>query len=257
MSKARSYQDHLIILGAQKAGTTTLHRWLASTDLFSISSQKEIHYFTLNYHLPWQWYLDQFNSDRNSKLPCLDSTPYYLFHPYAASRISKHCQHAKLIVLLRDPVARCLSQYFHAKRLGFEPLALNDALHAEPKRLADADDALAIPGYSHYSHQKHSYVSRSRYELQLARYQTLFHSDQLLILRSEDLFQTPHLVWARLQIFLSLNKASAPKALPISNAGNNEASSVDVSVITQLHEQLEPTYQACAELYGIHWQEHR
>ena len=75
-------------------------------------------------------------------------TPYYLFHPLAAERIAAALPDVKLIVLLRDPVERALSQYFHSKRLGLEPLELEEALAAEPKRLANAEAALKTWGDS-------------------------------------------------------------------------------------------------------------
>ena len=65
-----------------------------------------------------------------------------------------------MIVLLRDPVERALSQVFHARSHGFEPLEVADALAAEPERLASGNA---------YSFQKHSYVAGSRSLEQLDR----------------------------------------------------------------------------------------
>ena len=124
---------------------------------------------------------------------------------------------ARLIVLLRNPVERALSQFFHARRHGFEPLELEAALAAEPERLEGAGARLAAPGSSDYSHQKHSYVSRSRYELQLARYEALFPRRRLLVLRSEDLFGATSgatkACWERIQAFLGLDPLPLPSPL--------------------------------------------
>ena len=86
--------------------------------------------------------------------------------------------------------------------MGLEPLPLEAALAAEVKRLLGADDELAKHAGRHRSHQEHSYLSRSRYEEQLPRWQARFSSNQLLVLRSEDLFEQPEWVWDRVLRFL-------------------------------------------------------
>ena len=45
---------------------------------------------------------------------CGEITPYYLFHPLVPERIQRCCPKVRLIVLLRDPVERALSQFFHS-----------------------------------------------------------------------------------------------------------------------------------------------
>ena len=65
--------------------------------------------------------------------------------------------------------------------------------------LADADAALKR-GEAHRSHQQHSYLSRSRYELQLQRFEALFVPEQLLVLRSEDLFERPQQLWQQVLV---------------------------------------------------------
>ena len=85
-------------------------------------------------------------------------TPYYLFHPEVPQRIKSQLPAVKLIVLLRDPVEQALSQFFHSRRLGLEPLELEAAIAAEPQRLADAAEHLAA-GKPHRSHQQHSYLN--------------------------------------------------------------------------------------------------
>ena len=77
-------------------------------------------------------------------------------------------------MLLRDPMERTVSQVFHAKRNGYEPLELEEALSAEAHRLASSDP---------FRLQK-SFVARSRYLEQLDRYEALFPAQQLLVLKS-------------------------------------------------------------------------
>ena len=242
-----------LCIGAQKAGTSSLQDWLLQHPQVYLPPGKELHYFSLHHNRGLAWYGDQFAAARPDQR-CGDITPYYLFHPLAAERIAAELGPVKVIVLLRDPVERCLSGLFHSIRLGLEPLPPAAALAAEAERLAGAEDALRRGGPPHHSHQVHSYLARSRYEQQLPRYEALFGADQLLILRSEELFGEPQRIWPRLLAFLGLEVAAPPQALPRSNAGGGEAAGVDPALRASLREALAPTYRQMAERYGLRWQ---
>lgn len=238
-------------IGTQKGGTTTLQYLLAQHPQVFLPAAKELQFFSLYYGRGAAWYAEQF-SGAGSHQCCGEITPYYLFHPRAPQRIAGLLPRVKLVVLLRDPVERCLSQYFHSCRLGLEPLPLEAALAAEPERLQHAELTLAADDGRHRSHQEHSYVARSRYEGQLAAFEQHFHRDQLLILRSEDLFTAPQLVWRQVLAFLELPLCALP-ALPRANAGGGEAGAVAPALRMRLRAELEPTYQAMAQVYGLQW----
>lgn len=239
-------------LGVQKGGTTTLQRLLELHPQAWLPPSKELHFFSLHYARGAQWYSDCF-IDAKAKQRCGEITPYYIFHPHAPQRIAKLLPDARLIVLLRDPVKRCLSQYFHSCRLGLETLPLEEALAAEEDRLLGADLMLTAAGATHRSHQEHSYLARSRYVEQLARYEQLFPFEQMLVLRSEDLFEHGPHVWERVQNFLQLDAVPFPDCVTPANAGRGEASAVPIKVREQLYEQLKPTCRAMEERYGISW----
>lgn len=243
---------HFLVLGTQKGGTTSLHRLLAQHPQVFLPACKEVHYFSLHDEQPLSWYAEHYDAAQPGQLRG-DITPYYLFHPRAPQRIRAVLPRVRLIALLRDPVERALSQVFHARRHGFEPLELEAALAAEPERLARAEQRLAAPGSSDYSHQKHSYVARSRYELQLERYEALFAPRQLLVLRSEDLFTEPERIWNTIQTFLGLAPVPLPAPLERANAGQGEAAAVSASIRSRLRDQLAPTVANIRSRYGFDW----
>ena len=225
-------------IGTQKGGTTYLHGLLKQHPQVYLAYPKEVHFFSLYYDKGLNWYSHKFDIAAADQ-SCGEITPYYLFHPLAAERIATALPKVKLVVLLRDPVDRALSQYFHSKRLGLESLDLEEALIAEPRRLSDAEAALKR-GEFHKSHQQHSYLSRSRYENQLLRFEKLFPSAQLLVLRSEDLFERPQQLWQKVLDFLELDESP----LPVSGslyAGRGESAEVSTGLRQQLQEQLAPT----------------
>ena len=230
-------------LGTQKGGTTTLHRLLSQHPEVYLPPCKEVHFFDQNYGSGETWYRSQFHNAQPHQ-QCGDITPFYLFHPDVPKRIHNLLPTARLIVLLRDPVERAISQLFHARKRGFEPLPPAQALAAEQQRLASGDPV---------SLQKHSYVSRSRYLDQLDRYEALFPSDQLLILRSEDLFEQPNQAWASLLEFLGVSAISLAAPLPRANAGDGLAASLDQSIRDKLRHQLADTAEGVKRRYGIEW----
>ena len=230
-------------LGTQKGGTTSLHQLLVQHPQLFLPAGKEVHYFSKHWEQPQQWYANHY-ADARADQCCGDITPFYLFHPQAPQRIHSLLPEAKLIVLLRDPVERALSQVFHSTRLGLEPLPLEQALAAEPDRLADG-------ALLHL--QEHSYMSRSRYLEQLDRYEALFPPAQLLVLQSEALFADPVTAWQRIEAFLELEPSPCPATLPKANAGRNEATAVPEPLRARLRKQLRSTALGVRQRYGFGW----
>ena len=234
---------HFLGLGTQKGGTTSLQKLLEQHPGVFLPPCKEVHYFTQHAEKPARWYAEHYRHARCG-MHRGDITPFYLFHPDVPDRIRKLLPRARMIVLLRDPVERTLSQVFHARRHGFETLEVEDALAAEPERLASG---------SAYSFQKHSYVARSRYLEQMNRYEALFPKRQFLVLKSEDLFTNTPAVWNTIQKFLQLEAVPLPMALPKANAGSGEAAQVAAAVRAQLRDALSTTALGVKERYGIDW----
>ena len=145
----RLHLPHFLGLGTQKGGTTSLQQLLEQHPGVYLPPCKEVHYFSLHAEEPARWYAKHYRDARRGQRRG-DITPFYLFHPDVPARIHALLPRARMIVLLRDPVERALSQVFHARRHGFETLEVADALAAEPERLASGNA---------YSFQKHSYVA--------------------------------------------------------------------------------------------------
>ena len=233
----------LLVLGTQKGGTSSLRRLLLEHPGLFMAAQKEVHFFSKHWERSVDWYAHHFR-DAPQELFCGESTPFYLFHQEAPPRIHSLIPQAKLIVLLRDPVERALSQYFHSVRLELETLPLEQALSAEPARL--------LSGEPHHL-QEHSYVSRSRYLEQLDRYLRLFPQEQLLVLQSERFFADPPETWRRIERFIGLRPAPCPATRPKFNAGHGEAAAVAEAIRTDLRHQLLDTAHGIRQRYGFGW----
>jgi hypothetical protein len=121
------------------------------------------------------------------------------------SRIAVDLPDAYVILMLRNPVDRTYSSYQHQVQRGRETLSFEDAIRAEPERLAgEAQKMEADPSYFSFAHIYFSYVARSEYHWQVARCQKLFAPERLLILKSEDFFASPAQVYSQVLRFLNL-----------------------------------------------------
>jgi sulfotransferase family protein len=216
----RLLPDYLII-GAQRAGTTSLHRYLIQhPGVRTTLRTKGVHFFDTAYGRGMSWYASRFPTKLTAwyvarrhgvELRTGEASPYYLFHPLVPDRVAEHLPQVKLIALLRDPVQRAYSHYQHELARGFETLPFEEAIEAEPARLA-ADLA-----YRSFEHQHHSYLARGRYAEQLDRWRARFDGDQLLVLSSERFFAEPEPTFARVLEFLEL-PAFSPAAWEKHNA---------------------------------------
>jgi hypothetical protein len=186
----RALPDALII-GAMKSGTSSLHYYLTQHPQVVPPLRKEVHYFDLNLARGERWYRANFGRADAGGLN-VDSSPYYLFHPQVPQRAHALLPNARLIVLLRDPVRRAYSHYWHERDKGREPLSFEDAIAAEPERV-ERDHARLAAGEidRSASHQYFSYLARGRYAEQLQRWLQFYRREQMLVLRFEDLAREP------------------------------------------------------------------
>ena len=192
-----------MVIGAQRSGTSSLYRYLAAHPEGRPSVRKETEYFTRSYGEGPTWYRSHFTLRRSG---CsFEATPDYLFHPLAPARVATDLPTCRLVVLLREPAARARSHWQHMTRIGFEQLSFADALDAESERI-DTDLARLEAGAPVVEGPllRYSYRARGFYAEQLERWQVLFPPEQLLVLRSEDLFADPAATLARVEQFVGL-----------------------------------------------------
>ena len=203
-----------IIVGAQKGGTTSLYSYLIQHPHVLPAEKKEVHFFDLNHRKGARWYRSHFplrsdmlrrEREAGARAITGEASPYYLFHPHAARRIAAVVPGVKLIVLLRDPAARAYSHYEHALRKKEEHLDFGAALARERATLgAETARIRERSGYRSVPQQIFSYLERGLYADQIEAYRSCFADEQMLILRSEDLFSDPAATYAAALEFLGL-----------------------------------------------------
>jgi len=191
-----------IIIGTMRGGTTSLYSYLTEHPNIGPAYMKEVHFFDVYFSKGLHWYRAQFPSsvqkyytERVQKQNFItgEASPYYLFHPHAPKRIAKTLPQVKLIVLLRNPVTRAYSHYYHEVAGGHEKIAtFEEAIACEEERIAKEAELLdKNEQYISYNHRHFSYLARGIYVDQLKVWMNLFPKEQFLILKSEDFYADP------------------------------------------------------------------
>ncbi len=251
--KSLRAKPHFLGIGTQKGGTTTLYRLLKKHPDIFLPENKEIHYFTKNYYLGDEWYINHFQEASPGQIRG-EITPYYLFHAAVPGRIKSFKNNMKFIILLRDPVERTLSQYFHSVRLGLEDLSLEDALNAEEDRLENSASIISKPNGKHLSHQEHSYLSRSRYDIQIKRYSKYFKKKNMLIISSEKFFKDDGSCMNSISNFLQVKNFSEGIKITKENQGKGESYNVSDFIKRKIRQRLYKTYEWIENEIGISWE---
>jgi hypothetical protein len=212
---------NVLIAGGQRCGTTSMYRALIQHPaVFRPVGRKGVHYFDTAYdrgpswyrgHFPLQHSVERARRRTHCSPVVLESSPYYGFHPLAASRIATDLPNVKLIVLIRDPVERAYSAHAHELARGYETEPFEGALELESERLAgEAERLVREPHYVSLDHQHHAYVTRGQYVDLLTRLESVFGRERLHVVDSHRFFAEPEPVWKDALTFLDLPDAGNP-----------------------------------------------
>lgn len=243
-----------IIIGAQKAGTSSLFAYLSQHPQLLPSYAKEVHFFdgglnreVDNYRKGAPWYRAHFPvRGAGAREKAFEASPLYMFNPLVPGRMFRLIPEVKIIALLRNPTRRAVSHYFHVRRRGQEPLPIHEALRAEEWRLAPV---LGREDYKSETFIRHSYKSRGLYREQLERFLEHFPRRQLLALCSEEFFGSPEATLRRVFEFVGVDAAfSVPDLSPRNTSGGK--GEVEPKVYKYLDDYFRPHNKALYELLG-------
>lgn len=166
------------VVGAQKAGTTTLNNLLLREPGVEVPAIKETHYFSDDQRniRGIEWYLKCFVS-KGAEAVRGEVDPDYLFFQQAALRIAQIIPAAKILIILRNPLDRAYSHYRMSVRRGLEDLSFVEALALESHRIARG---------SLLSLKQHSYAARGRYAEQIKHWKHALPRADFLFIRFDD-----------------------------------------------------------------------
>ena len=197
---------NLIIIGGQRCGTTSLYDYLSQHPETNPSRSKELHFFDLHYKYGLKWYRHNFNKPLSKcQKVTFESSPYYLFHPAVPARIKAALPACKFIVMLRNPIERAYSHYWHEKKHHRESLSFEEALQSENSRIKNEEKLLLNDSkYISIPHRRYSYFSRGCYAKQIRHWLEFFPDDQFLFIESDSFFNAPQKTMNRVHEFVNI-----------------------------------------------------
>ena len=243
-----------IIIGTQKAGTTSLHAYLSQHPQFLKPYEKEVHFFDGgldpaidNYEKGQAWYRAHFPFRRKRGASrVFEASPLYIFNPLVPGRMFDLLPQVKIIAMLRNPTDRAISHYFHEKQRGYELLPIMEALLEEERRL---EAAIQGKDYKNYNFIHHAYKSRGHYGEQLERYFKFFSRQQVLILSSEEFFRDQNNVLSQVTDFIGADSNFRVKDSRPRNVAKNKQQ-VSPDIYEYLNNYFKPRNEALYELLG-------
>jgi hypothetical protein len=202
---------NLIIPGAAKAGTTTIHNFLAQHPRIFLPRVKEPHFFSND--LVWERGIEvyvrtHFKGAAGFAVRA-EATPHYLFYEKAAQRIAEvlPASHQRFLIVLRDPVARAYSLYWNMVHEGHETLSFEEALAQEDGR-EGTREIERIGGI------RWQYYDSGLYAKQLECWFQHFTRERFLFVLTEDIQFDPKGTMDRVFSFVGLTPLESLDAAP-------------------------------------------
>jgi hypothetical protein len=199
---------NFFIVGAASSGTTSLHTYLSQHPQIFIPQRKEMHFFAAE-HFPCSGPGDesinrmvvsdeeqyaQLFADVTGAKAIGESSAFYLCLPGTAERIAQAVPDARIIMLLREPVARAYSSYMHLVRDGRETLSFEEGLSQEEARKQQGWEPMWW------------YKELGLYTSQVQRYLEVFGREQVKVLLFEEFNAHPEQALREIFAFLGVKQ---------------------------------------------------
>lgn len=238
---------NFLIIGAARSGTTTLYSHLQRhPDVYLPASKRpEPHFFlkSAEYARGLSYYEDRYFSSTGARAAVGEASTSYLFGSEVPKRIRNCVPNVKLVTMLRNPIERAFSSYWHTVKSGLEPLSFGEAIAQEPAREAK------LAGSEMGEIAPYAYLARGFYHLQLVRWLAEFERDQLMIGIFDDLVSAPRQVLNDVATFIGVEPAKLPdREVTVENKSVPEEARMSRSMWHDLADALRDDVQELSAL---------
>lgn len=241
---------HLIIVGAQRSGTTYLYKVLDEHPAVYMAKpvKPEPKYFMnpASENADYETYFNKYFLEAGDAKWLGEKSTSYIECEEAALAIKRTLPEAMILVMLRDPVERALSHYSFTRDHGLEPYDIEKAIQEEPLRMNTWHAAgTSVTPYA--------YTERGKYVQYLERWERLFGKDGLILLVAEQFIGNQAAISA-LYKRLGIDSSFIPQSLTKRvNAGSSGRAQCKLSDQTRaaLQEMFRPWNQELERRYGL------
>lgn len=191
-----------IVVGAPRSGTTSLYQYCLQHPDIYMSSIKEVNYFSSNnYNLTEEGYRQIFEPGRNYEAAG-EVSPSYLRQENGPERIAALMPDCKIIIILRDPVARFLSDYKYSRRFGYHSSPLKSYLSSNNCKEVENE----LPEHFQVSTMR----KKGFYATQVERYIDAMGLQNVLVLLFDDLVAEATALMSKVYGFLEVDDKFVP-----------------------------------------------
>jgi len=199
-----------LVIGAQKAGTTSLFEYVRHHPGLHLPSEKEVSYFNLESRVArgWEWYLDWVFADAPRDRPWGTFSTFYMDAAVGREdtvprRIREAAPDVKLIAIVRDPVERAISHHRMSVMKRLEGRSFEQAID---ELLEDGALTEARLGPT----EANSYITRGEYGRAIGNFLEVFPREQVLVIFAEDLDRDPAAVLREIFSFVGVDAEFVP-----------------------------------------------
>jgi hypothetical protein len=217
----------LMIAGAQKAGTTSLFRYLTQHPQLSTHPHREMSFFShaLEYDQGYERVFNKYFPEAGSGNKTIVAKDVMAFNSQQAlERLYAHNPELHIVVLLRHPVRRVYSAYWYARSRGWEPIkSFEQAIEAEPGRLAQDG----------FKWRYCAYLDTSTYYRHIEVLWQRFGREKVHVYLTEDLHENPRRLCQDIYSILDLDSAFTPAVEKRHNESSMARSELFASVFSK------------------------
>ncbi|MGD1714278.1 tetratricopeptide repeat-containing sulfotransferase family protein [Dapis sp. BLCC M172] len=238
---------NFLVIGVKKGGTTSIYHYLIQHPQILPAIKKEIDFWSFHFHRGLDWYRAHFPAiPESEKFLTGEASPSYLDAPDTPARLFHFFPKIKLIVLLRNPVDRTISNYYHEVRSNAENMSVEEVIHSRLEKLIKISSSL-VKEKDYWNYQG-DYIASSVYLDWLQKWLNIFPREQLLILPSEEFYNDPKNTMKQVFNFLGLPDYQIQN-YPKLNAGSY--TSISESLRQKLSDYFQPHNQRLEEYLGM------
>ena len=207
-------KPNFFVLGAKKCGTSSLLAYLGRHPDVFISNPKEPYFFEAEYDKGIDYYWGRYFGSYADEKVAGEARHRNLYLPYIPCRIAETVPNARLIIIVRNPIERAYSHWWHWYRRGLEQLSFDDALEKDLRRIESGLVFEGEEGPKRWArnldaktglNEFRTYLDSGYYCQQIERYLKLFPAENVTTVFLEDLARNPQGVMSRLWSFLGVD----------------------------------------------------
>lgn len=207
-------KPNFFILGAAKCGTTLLYDLLNQHPDVCMSTSKEPLFFEAEYDKGLEYYWKKYFSNWKGETAVGEARHRNIYLPYIAKRIKENVPDPRLIIILRNPVDRAYSHWWHWYSFTLENASFEDAIYEDMKRIEkginfENDNGPSIWAkhldFEYGRNEYRTYIDSGYYSRQIRRYWKQFEVNQIKIIFLEDISRNLQSILSELWEFLGVN----------------------------------------------------